>query len=109
MRDLNDPKDFEYSGSRSKYPPLLQLLGYFGLGIGGIVVAFDDLNTYKAFENTTLRGGLRPMIRVNWFEKFIYETGGKYAVFGMMLVVGLLFICFGIWRLWSWLKLRNQS
>lgn len=109
MRTLNDPEDFEYSGRRSKYPPVWQLLGYFGLGIGSIIVGFDELNKYIAFENASLRGGLQPMMRVNWLEKIIYETGGKYAVFGLTLSFGLLCTAFGIWRLWSWLKLRNQS
>ncbi len=108
MRNLNDPEDFEYSGHQSKYPPVWALLGYFVLGIGCIIVAFDDLKKFKAFENTTLHGGFQPLMRVNWFDKFLYEAGGKYAVFGVTLVVGLVFIGFGIWRLWSWFRLRNS-
>jgi hypothetical protein len=106
---MNEPEDYEYSGRRSRFPPVWQLLGYFGLGIGGIIVAFDDLKKYKAFENTTLHGGFQPLMRVNWFGKFLYETGGKYAVFGTMLVFGVLFLGFGIWRLWSWFRLRNSN
>ncbi len=109
MRNLNDPDDFEYSGHRSKYPPVWQLLGYFVLGIGSVIVSFDKLDKYKAFENTTLRGGLQPVMRVNWFEKIVYETSGKYAVFGLALAFGLLCTGFGIWRLWSWLRLRNSG
>lgn len=109
MRTLNDPDDFEYSGRRSKYPPVWQLLGYFVLGIGSIVMGFDSLAKFTRLENTTLRGGLQPMIRVHWLEKFLYETGGRYTVFGVAVGFGLLCTGFGIWRLWSWLNLRNQS
>ena len=109
MRTLNDPDDFEYSGRRSRYPPVWQLLGYFVLGIGSVIISFDELDNDKAAENTLLRGRFRPVMRVNWFEKIVYETGGKYAVFGWMLAFGLWCTGFGIWRLWSWLKLRNQS
>ena len=109
MRSLNDPDDFEYSGRRSKYPPVWQLLGYFGLGIGSIILAFDRLAEFTKLENTSLRGGLHPMLRVHWLEKFLYNIGGKYTAFGFAIGFGVLCVGFGLWRLWSWLKLRYQS
>lgn len=108
MRNLNDPDDFEYSGRRSNYPPVLMLLGYFVLGIGSIVMGFDSLAEFTKLETTSLRGGFQPLIRVHWLEKFLYELGGKYAVFGVAVAFGLLCTGFGVWRLWSWFKLRNH-
>lgn len=105
---MYDSDDYEYSGRRSKYPPVLQLLGYFGFGIGAIALAFDRLAEFTRLENTSLRGGLQPMIRVHWLEKFLYETGGKYTVFWFAIGFGVLCVGFGIWRLWSWLRPRNR-
>ena len=104
---MNDPEDYEYSGRQSKYPPVLQLLGYFGMGIGGVILSFERLAELTAVEKPVLMHRLQPMIRIHWFEKFLYDLGGKYLVFGLLLAVSLVFIGFGIWRLSSWLRLRN--
>ena len=105
---MNDSEDYEYSGRRSTYPPVLQLLGYFGLGIGSIVLSFDRLVEFRRFEELTLARGLQPMIRVHWLEKIGYELGGKYLVFGLGIAFGIVLIGAGILRLRSWLKLRNN-
>lgn len=105
---MNDPEDYEYGGRQSKYPPVLQLLGYFGLGIGSIVLSFDRLAEFRRLEALTLGGGLQPMIRVHWLEKIGYELGGKYLVFGLGVAFGMVLIVAGILRLRSWLRLRNS-
>ena len=105
---MNDPEGYEYNGRQSKYPPVLQLLGYFGLGIGGVFMSFDRLAELTAFEKPVQMHRFQPMIRVHWFEKFLYELGGKYLVFGFFLAFSIAFIGFGIWRLSSWLRLRNS-
>ncbi len=106
---MNDPQDYEYSGRRSRYPPVWQLLGYFGLGFGFIWLSFDRLSQFTAFEKPAVMRGLVPMIRVHWIEKILYEAGGKYLVFGFSFMAGIALIGFGIWRLSSWLKLRNSQ
>ncbi|MBO0929752.1 hypothetical protein [Fibrella aquatilis] len=105
---MHNPEDYEYDGRQSKYPPVWQLLGYFGLGIGGVILSFDRLAEFTAFEKPVLMNRLQPMIRVHWFEKILYELGGKYLVFGVFLVFSLVFVGFGIWRLSSWFRLRNS-
>ena len=106
---MNEPEDYEYSGRQSKYPPVLQLLGYFGLGFGSVWLAFGRLKELTQFEQPVVMNRLQPMLRVHWLEKFLYEhLGGKYAVFGFSFVFGVALIGFGIWRLWSWLRLRNS-
>lgn len=50
---MHDSEDYEYSGRQSKFPPVWQLLGYFGLGIGFIVWGFNRLAEFTRPENTT--------------------------------------------------------
>lgn len=104
---MNEPQDYEYSGRQSRYPPVWELLGYFGLGIGTIWLSVERLSEFSQLENTALSGRLQPMIRVWWPEKLLYELGGKYAVLGFGLIVGIGLIGFGVWRLRGWLTLRN--
>ncbi|MCY7357259.1 MAG: hypothetical protein LH609_07260 [Rudanella sp.] len=106
---MNESEDYEYSGRRSKYPPLLQLLGYFGLGIGGVFMSFDRMKELTDFEKPVAMNRLQPMLRVHWLEKFLYELGGKCLVFGVFMAFGLAFIGFGVWRLSSWIRLRNSG
>ncbi len=105
---MNDPDDYEYSGRQSKFPPVLQLLGYFGFGIGMVWLAFDRLAELTRFEEVSVTSRFQPLIRVHWLEKFLYELGGKHLIFGVSLVFGMFLIGFGIWRLISWFRLRNS-
>ena len=106
---MHNSEDYEYSGRRSKFPPVLQLLAYFGFGIGAIVVGFDRLAEFTRFENTEpVMAHLQPMMRVYWLEKLLYELGGRYLIFWACMGAGLFLIGYGIVRLRSWLQLRNS-
>ncbi|MBC8152583.1 MAG: hypothetical protein H7Z72_06695 [Bacteroidetes bacterium] len=104
---MTDPDDYEYSGRRSRFPPVWPLVGYFGFGSGVIWLGFDRLTEFTRFENAAATGRLQPMIRVQWLEKAVYELGGKYLVFGLTIAFGAVLIACGITRLRSWLRLRN--
>ena len=106
---MHNADDYEYSGRRSRFPPVWQLLAYFGVGAFFIYTGFDRLAEFTRFETTApVMAHLQPVMRVHWFEKILYELGGKYLVFWACLVAGLILIGYGIVRLVSWFRLRNS-
>jgi hypothetical protein len=89
--DKNFAEDHIYSGNKKE--PYMR--AWFNISIGLIFVVAGALRFF-AIQKWETKGGTIDMDDVT---QWVYKLGGKWAIFGLILVVGLFFIRRGYIRI----------